>query len=602
MFRAEAAAMQESQDIVNVVAALWEGLEVCGLDFEAVGIAVAESGRRRVQFYAAAETAGYMVSLLPDFDRNLFQTDVVEGVHLWRTEIPLSQALGLKAQPGLHTVDEYFQVYLNKLWGITDMGQELRNRPIIETHFHHGYLSAMAAREGIFTENDLQVVEEFAEAISLGYTRFFDLQKLEAQNRILQRERAVERIRSQVQSMEQASDFKKVLSVLAEDLKSVNLNFDTCEIDVLDELADEPTMADFEAGGLHYTTYAISNERAVTDESHHLSAPFADIIQETIERFLAGHHWQGLIDENTAIVEVPISHYGRLRITTLNHRQFTDEEIRTLQDFAGAIALGYTRFLDLKAVEEAQQRLIDEMEEELRTAHEMQMNLMPKEAPQIEGVDIAGRCIPATHVGGDFFQYFEQNGKLALTMADVTGHAMEAAIPVVMFSGILDSQMEHGVSVEDLFNRLNNSMYRNLDGRTFVCFEMGELDLFARTLRLCNAACPYPYHFHAETHNVNELQVEAYTLGVRSDTTYDVIETQLYSGDCVVFLSDGIIEAGNEEDEPFGFERTTEVIWKACQTEPNSEAIIDRILEDVAAFKGSASQTDDMTCVVLRLK
>ena len=99
--------------------------------------------------------------------------------------------------------------------------------------------------------------------------------------------------------------------------------------------------------------------------------------------------------------------------------------------------------------------------------------------------------------GGDFYQYFRQNGKLAICMADVTGHAMEAAVPVMMFSGILDTLMGAGDPLEDLFAKLNRSMHRNLDKRTFVCLAMGELDLSQGELRLANGGCPYPYHFCA---------------------------------------------------------------------------------------------------------
>ena len=269
------------------------------------------------------------------------------------------------------------------------------------------------------------------------------------------------------------------------------------------------------------------------------------------------------------------------------------------------IALGFVsvyavrRRQDLRRAEQALRR---ELEEELQTAHDMQMALMPNKNPEIEGFDIAGLCVPANLVGGDFFKYFQRDNKLALCMADVTGHAMEAAIPVVMFSGILESEIQHGTDPQALFSRLNRTLSRILDNRTFVCFSLGELDLSNHTLRLGNAACPYPYHFHGETGEVNELQVEAYPLGIRSDTTYDVIETQLHPGDKVVFLSDGITEAEDVDGEQLGYERTAEIIQKVCQTESTAEAIIDRILEAVGAFKGDASQLDDMTCVVLRVE
>ena len=253
-------------------------------------------------------------------------------------------------------------------------------------------------------------------------------------------------------------------------------------------------------------------------------------------------------------------------------------------------------------LKEAQQQLMESMLKELQTAHDMQMNLMPMEHPRLRGFDVAGRCIPADHVGGDFFQYFDQGDKLILTLADVTGHAMEAAIPVVMFSGILETQMEQGGSVEDLFDRLNRSLNRTLGRRTFVCFTMGELDPLTRILRFSNGGCPSPLHFQATTGEIMELEVGAYPLGVRPDIHYEVLEVRLQPGDRIVFCSDGIVEADNAEGEQFGFEQTAETIRNACQEGLPAEATIDRLLEKVSTFKGNAQQSDDMTCVVVRME
>ena len=251
---------------------------------------------------------------------------------------------------------------------------------------------------------------------------------------------------------------------------------------------------------------------------------------------------------------------------------------------------------DLRRAERA---LMQEMQKELQTAHEMQMALMPKESPRIEGLDIAGRCLPANHVGGDYFQYFSQDDRLTLSLADVTGHAMEAAIPVVMFSGLLKSHMELGGALQERFDRLNRSLYGTLTGRTLVCLTMGELDLGTRTLSLSDSGCPYPYHYRAATGEVAELQADAYPLGVRPDTAYQVVEVRLEAGDRVVLCSDGVAEAVNGVGEQFGYERTAEAIRGACEEGLSAEATIDRILGAVNAFRGDAPQADDMTCVVL---
>ena len=241
-----------------------------------------------------------------------------------------------------------------------------------------------------------------------------------------------------------------------------------------------------------------------------------------------------------------------------------------------------------------------EMEEELQTAHEMQKSLMPAGPPRVSGFDIAGRCLPANHVGGDLFQYFQQHGKLAVCLADVTGHAMEAAIPVVMFNGILESQMERGERLEELFSRLNRSLHRTrVDGRTFVCFAMVEIDLDSLGFRLANGGCPYPYHYCAATGQVEELQLDAYPLGVQPDTEYSTVEAQLEPGDRIVFCSDGIAEAANPREELFGFERTAEEIRRGCAEQLPSEILIDRLIGAVKGFSAGVPQGDDITVVVV---
>ena len=269
------------------------------------------------------------------------------------------------------------------------------------------------------------------------------------------------------------------------------------------------------------------------------------------------------------------------------------------------VGLAFTSAYGLKRrrdLHRAEQALMRELEEELQTAHDMQMGLMPTEPPQIDGFDIAGRCLPFNHVGGDLFQYFRQDGRLSICMADVTGHAMEAAVPVMMFSGVLKTEMRHGASLDQLFGQLNRTMHDSLDTRTYVCFAMGEIDLNQHTLRLANSGCPYPFHYAAATGEIVELQVDAYPLGVRADTVYSTIDAPLELGDFVAFCSDGIIEAENTDGDLFGFERTAETIRQGCVEGLPAEALIDRLIGAVKDFAGDAPQGDDMTVVVLRVE
>ena len=304
---------------------------------------------------------------------------------------------------------------------------------------------------------------------------------------------------------------------------------------------------------------------------------------------------------NRWVVDIPFS-YGTVAMAKPGPDPFSEEDIHLLERCKEIIALGYTRFRDFQKVDEAQALLIAELEEELQTAHDLQMGLMPKESPKVPGFDIAGKCLPANHVCGDFYQYFDRQGRWYIGLADITGHAMEAAIPAVMFDGILKTEIRNDHSLENLYGNLNQTLSEILDHHTFVCFTMGELDPATRTLQLSNGGCPYPYHFRMASGEVSEIELDAYPLGVRAETQYQVQELQLELGDRVVLCSDGIIEAKNQSGELFGFELTAETIRKGCAENFSAERLLDYLINEVKTFTGETPQGDDQTIVVLQVE
>ena len=240
------------------------------------------------------------------------------------------------------------------------------------------------------------------------------------------------------------------------------------------------------------------------------------------------------------------------------------------------------------------------LQAELETASQMQMRLMPTNNPAVPGFNVAGRCRPATHVGGDFFQYYPRGqGRLSIAMADVTGHGMQAAIPNVLFSGMLENQMESEVDPETLMDNLNRSLTRSLESRTFVCFSLGELDPNLRRIHLVNGGCPYPYHYIAETAEVCEVETGALPLGLRAGSQYSGVDCELAIRDRIVFCSDGIIEASNANGQLFGFERTRLTIERLAQQGLTAASMVDAILADIDEFCEGTEQEDDQTVLVV---
>jgi len=249
--------------------------------------------------------------------------------------------------------------------------------------------------------------------------------------------------------------------------------------------------------------------------------------------------------------------------------------------------------------QDRQSRQITQLEDELRTAHEMQMGLMPAESPAVPGFSLAGRCMPASQVGGDFYQYYPSSESLIVCLADVTGHAMAAAIPAVMFSGILATQIEANDPLDELITQLNRTLARVLDRRTFVCVSMAQLDLASREVGVANAGCPYPYHYDAFRGEVREVQAEAYPLGVKPETQFRLTRIRLEAGDRLVLCSDGIVEAANPEGEVFGFDRTAETIERGCSRGMGAIELLEHLTAAVREFAAGGPQEDDQTVVVL---
>ena len=121
------------------------------------------------------------------------------------------------------------------------------------------------------------------------------------------------------------------------------------------------------------------------------------------------------------------------------------------------------------------------LQSELQTAREMQLGIMPSEAPDCPGFDIAGICLPAAEVGGDFFDYVRPDGEendaeIALAVADVSGKGMKAAMTAVMVSGMLNTEAIHRKNPAEVLIRINRPLYRKSDRRMFAAMLYGILD------------------------------------------------------------------------------------------------------------------------------
>ena len=244
--------------------------------------------------------------------------------------------------------------------------------------------------------------------------------------------------------------------------------------------------------------------------------------------------------------------------------------------------------------------------QELQDANRVQMGLMPDTAPSIEGLEIAGKCIPANTVSGDFFDYLEgkRGNEIALVVADVTGKAMKGAMNAVMTDGILRMAAEEMdlLSPGHLMIKINGILKARTERLMNVTMIIGMIDTETKTLALANAghhALPMIFR----DGEIQQLQVTGFfPLGIIEDTQYSEEKFQLQSGDVLILMTDGIIEAQDNEGNYYSDSgRLEETILKFTQDMP-AEAMVEVLIADAMSFGGDKAQRDDdMTVVVAKV-
>jgi sigma-B regulation protein RsbU (phosphoserine phosphatase) len=236
------------------------------------------------------------------------------------------------------------------------------------------------------------------------------------------------------------------------------------------------------------------------------------------------------------------------------------------------------------------------------------MGLLPEAAPRLPGIDISATCLPASHVGGDYYQYvlLDADGrKLCIFQADVSGHGMQAATVAMRFNEVLRYEVKGRTSPTEMLEALDASLRGNIPEGMFVTCSAAILDPAAGTLSVASAGSPETYCYLRADDAVRPLGLTGLPLGLPASLldAYSCQTTvlQLAPGDVVVFASDGVEEAQDRLGRFYEGERLSEVIRTTAAEAGSAEAVRDAIVQDVERSRSGQSQVDDVTVVVLRI-
>jgi sigma-B regulation protein RsbU (phosphoserine phosphatase) len=262
-----------------------------------------------------------------------------------------------------------------------------------------------------------------------------------------------------------------------------------------------------------------------------------------------------------------------------------------------AVARDITERLQAEQVMLDNSRMLRDME----LARQIQLSLLPATPPEVPGVLLAGCCVPAAHVGGDYYDYYRrEDGVVDMVVADVSGHNIGAALMMVEARSAIRAVIRTSSGTGEMLASLNDSLYEDLNrSGLFITLFYLAYDPVARDLRYSNAGHVLPLLVREGVTACTELDAEGLILGVRRGEVFEERRIWMQPGDLLLVYTDGVTESSNSSGEMFGRERLCGILGALHRESP--QTIVDALLREIAAFAGTMAREDDITMIVMKI-
>lgn len=274
---------------------------------------------------------------------------------------------------------------------------------------------------------------------------------------------------------------------------------------------------------------------------------------------------------------------------------FTDEHVRTLSLLAPQIASSVENARLYEELAQREQR----MEQDLMAARRVQSIVLPREAPQISGLDIAIGWRPAREVSGDLYDFFEPGpDEGVIAFGDSSGKGAAAALYGALVSGLLRTLAPRVKRPADLMRRLNEVLLERRVDAQYVTLLLMYWKPSTRSLAISSAGGLSPM-ICREGAQV-PLAVTGIPLGLLQVDDYDEVQFQTRPGDLILLYSDGVQDQPNAEEEEYGSARAFQMLSRECG-QPTQE-VVDAIFKDIDRHRGDVPLMDDQSLIAIRVQ
>jgi serine phosphatase RsbU (regulator of sigma subunit) len=406
-----------------------------------------------------------------------------------------------------------------------------------------------------------------------------------------------------------AGDFslREVLDKLSEAAVKIT-GVKACSIRLLDE----------EAGDLRMrSTYGLSeeyrNKGVVSKNDVVIKAAFAgeavvvdDMRVDERVKYKEAAIKEELVSQLTVVMQFRNKAIGVLRLYNPKSKHFDQDDIGIARAVASQCAAAITNArLYAEAIEGAR------IAEQMRLAGAVQRRMIPEKAPLMPGLDISAAYIPCFDIGGDLYSFFQlRENSMDVAIADVIGKGIPAAIMMSSFQGAIQAyvdtirdnpahceEQDKSDCHKDVINRINKMACDECRDGEFITLFHAAIDVGDMTMTYCN--CGHQPTVLIREGQATELEKGGVVLGVAPQAEYEIETVGLQDGDCLLFYTDGLIDAANFDGELWGRERMLEAAKKFA--EDPAEQVVKNILGYRRRFVGLASQRDDTSIIGVKV-
>ncbi|MFQ6035124.1 MAG: PP2C family protein-serine/threonine phosphatase [Sedimentisphaerales bacterium] len=409
-----------------------------------------------------------------------------------------------------------------------------------------------------------------------------------------------------------AGDFslQEVLDKLAEAAVKI-VGVKACSIRLLDDQTNDLKMQ---------STYGLSEQYrdkgVVSKDDSVIKAAFAgeavvldDMRVDDRVKYKEATIKEGLVSQLTVAMQFKNKHIGVLRLYSPKPKHFDEDDIHLARAVASQCAVAITNAKFYAEAIEGQRAA-----EQMRLAGVIQRRMIPAKPPVMPGLDIAATYIPCFDVGGDLYDFLQVSDRcIVVAIADVIGKGIPAAIMMSSFQGAVQAYANalmpcQGVLhvcaetkckadvIKEIIGRLNEMACRECRNGEFVTLLYAIIDVKEKTVTYCN--CGHEPAVLIRNGQTTDLEKGGLVLGVEEKAKYEIETVQLKDGDCLIFYTDGLIDAANFDSQLWGREKLLQTAKKF--TDGTAQQMVKNILGYRRRFVGLAEQIDDTSIIVVK--